>query len=115
MTRPSRRDVAPRPALHRLPRLSRPRLSRLLGGAIVALLLAAVVLGGEGLVRVWAMQQELEALERDLARLQADGQRLAEIVERLRNDPAAIEKVAREEFGLVRQGETILKFPSQSR
>ena len=32
-------------------------------------------------------------------------------MERLRNDPAYIEKLAREEFGYVRPGETVLKFP----
>ena len=31
----------------------------------------------------------------------------------LRNDPAYVEKLAREELGMVREGETVLKFPSQ--
>jgi cell division protein FtsB len=33
-------------------------------------------------------------------------------VDRLRNDPLYIEKLAREEMGMVREGETVLKFPS---
>jgi cell division protein FtsB len=36
-------------------------------------------------------------------------------VDRLRNDPHYIEKIAREDLGLVRQGDTVLKFPSQER
>jgi cell division protein FtsB len=32
-------------------------------------------------------------------------------VDRLRTDPAYIEKLAREELGYVRPGETVLKFP----
>ena len=36
-------------------------------------------------------------------------------MERLRHDPAFIEKLAREEFGYVRPGETVLKFPSAGR
>ena len=34
-------------------------------------------------------------------------------VERLRNDPAYTEQLAREELGWVREGDTVLKFPSQ--
>ena len=38
---------------------------------------------------------------------------LEAIAERLRSDPAYLEKLAREEMGMVREGETVLKFPSQ--
>jgi cell division protein FtsB len=36
-------------------------------------------------------------------------------VERLRNDPAYVEKLAREELGYVRPDETVLKFPTPGR
>jgi cell division protein FtsB len=40
---------------------------------------------------------------------------LTRTVDRLRHDPLYIEKLAREEMGMVREGETVLKFPSQNR
>ena len=85
---------------------------RLLGGAVVAsLVLALAVYGASGLVRVTAMRGEIDALQRELADLRARSERLTATVDRLRNDPAYVEKLAREELGYVREGETVLKFP----
>jgi cell division protein FtsB len=80
--------------------------------AVVVLAVGLVVYGGNGVARVWQMRRELEALERDLTTLRARHEQLAATVDRLRHDPAYIEKLAREEMGMVRAGETVLKFPS---
>jgi len=89
---------------------------RVLGGAVVVLIAGAlVVYGSTGAVRVWQMKREIQVVERDLAALRAQTQKLAATVERLRNDPDAIEELAREELGMTRPGETILKFPSTPR
>jgi len=89
---------------------------RLLGGAVVVLLgLGLAVYGGEGLVRVLQMKREIEALERDVTTLRVQSEKLAATVERLRSDPLYVEKLAREDLGLAREGETILKFPSSGR
>jgi cell division protein FtsB len=88
-------------------------MNRRLAGA-GAVVVAAVVFGAwgvSGLVRIRALEQEIAAAERDIAALRAQAERLAEAIDRLRNDPAYIEKLGREEHGLVRQGETVLKFP----
>ena len=53
-------------------------------------------------------------MERDLVTLRARTEELTRTVDRLRNDPAYIEKLAREDLGYVREGETVLKFPSQT-
>lgn len=85
---------------------------RLAGVGVIAL--AAAVLGAWGvndLVRIRALERELGATERDIAALRAQAERLAETIDRLRNDPTYIEKLGREEHGLVREGETVLKFP----
>jgi cell division protein FtsB len=80
---------------------------------LVVVAAGLAVYGGTGAVRVWQMQREIEAVERDLATLRARTAELARQVDRLRNDPLFIEKLAREELGLVREGETVLKFPSR--
>ena len=84
--------------------------------AIVVLALVVggglVVYGGSGVMRVRAMQQEIRQLERDLATLRAQTEKLTATIDKLRNDPAYIEKLAREDLGYVREGETVLKFPA---
>jgi cell division protein FtsB len=89
---------------------------RLLGGAGLVLLAASLaVYGGHQVLRVRAMRAEITAMERDIASLRARTDELTRTVERLRNDPAYVEKLAREELGYVRPGETILKFPTPGR
>ncbi len=90
--------------------------SRILGAGAAGLLLAALaVYGVTGLVRVRAMQREIEAAEREITALRAQAEQLTVTIDQLRHDPAYIEKLAREEHGLVRQGETVLKFPTKPR
>lgn len=89
---------------------------RLLGGAAILFLLAGLgVYGANALVRVSEMTREMQAMERELLTLRARTEALAQTVERLRSDPAYIEKMAREDLGYVREGETVLKFPSPGR
>jgi cell division protein FtsB len=82
--------------------------------AAVALVVAGglAVYGGSGILRVRAMQHEIRELERELAALRAQTARLSTTIDKLRNDPAYFEKLAREDFGYVREGETVLKFPA---
>jgi len=61
------------------------------------------------------MRGEIEAMERDIVTLRARTDELTRTVERLRSDPAYVEKLAREELGYVRPDETVLKFPSAAR
>lgn len=86
---------------------------RVLTGAALALAVAALlVVGGAGALQVWQMKQEVATLEDEIQRLRADADRLNRAVDRLREDPALIEQLAREELGLVKEGEKVLKFPS---
>ena len=94
---------------------NRPVDRRLLVGVLAVMFLTAVAIGSNGMLRVWEMRRELETLERDIVQLRAQTERLTQTVERLRNDPAYIEKLAREDLGYVRPGETVLKFPSQGK
>ena len=84
-------------------------------GALGVVLVVMLVLGGNGLLKVWRLKQKVDTLERDVQMLEAENDRLARTIDRLREDPAAIEKIAREELGLVREGEKVLKFPAASR
>jgi cell division protein FtsB len=80
--------------------------------AVVLLAGGLAVYGGNGVIRVRAMQAEIQALEREVTTLRARTEKLTATVDKLRNDPAYIEKLAREDLGYVREGETVLKFPA---
>jgi cell division protein FtsB len=77
-------------------------------GAVALLMLTY---GGQSLARVWQMKHEVESLEREIVTLRAETGRLTAVVNRLRTDPDFIEQVAREDLGLVKPGERVLKLP----
>ncbi len=100
----------------RRPRVDVEKLSpqRLGTIAMVVLAVGLAVFGVKESVRAWQMRHDMHALEREVRALRAKDAELTRTVDRLRNDPLYIEKLAREEMGMVREGETVLKFPSQT-
>ena len=100
----------------RAPRIDLERLSPQKLGTIAMVVLAVglAVFGVKESVRAWQMRREVHAVEREREAQRAKEAELTRNVDRLRNDPLYIEKLAREEMGMVREGETVLKFPSQT-
>ena len=84
-------------------------------GAMAAMVLSLAGFGWSGFMRVSRLLEEVHALERDLALLRTRSDSLARAIECLRSDPLCIEKSAREDLGMAREGETILKFPERTR
>ena len=80
---------------------------------MVVLAIGLAVFGVKESVRAWQMRRDMQTVERDLTTLRSQQEQLSRTVDRLRTDPLYIEKLAREEMGMVREGETVLKFPSQ--
>ncbi len=79
--------------------------------ALGAAALMTLTYGGQSLARGWQMKHEVESLEREIVSLRAETGRLTALVTRLRSDPDFIEQVAREDLGLVKPGEKVLKLP----
>jgi cell division protein FtsB len=79
--------------------------------AVLIVVVALATYGTRAVLRVSEMRHEMDTMERDLVTLRARTEELTRTVDRLRNDPAYIEKLAREDLGYVREGETVLKFP----
>ncbi len=89
-------------------------LERALPLGILALAIFGVpilILAPEGLPRMRALERELsdvtaenDALRRSVTDLRGD-------VKRLRDDPAAVERIARDQLGLVRKSEIVFQFP----
>ncbi|HEV8309741.1 MAG TPA: septum formation initiator family protein [Methylomirabilota bacterium] len=88
----------------------RPHPGWIVAGLLGLLLLAAVV-GENGVLQLWRLRKEVEALHRDVQALEAENDRLSQAITELRDDPTVMERIAREELGLVRPGERVLRFP----
>lgn len=63
--------------------------------------------GDKGLLAMMEAREQYRLLEQALAEARAENARLREQARRLREDPAAIEEVARRELGLIRPGEKL--------
>lgn len=85
----------------------RRHLTRLLFSLLTAILIANALVGDRGLPANLRIRHEHRELEAAIAALRATNRRLQLEAERLRNDPAAIEELARRELGLVRPGERL--------
>jgi cell division protein FtsB len=88
-------------------------LRRTLPIAILSLAVVTVpvlVLAPEGLPRLRALQKELADANQENQELVREVGRLHVEVRRLRDDPAAIERIARDELGMVRKSEVVFQF-----
>lgn len=79
---------------------------------VVALVGAPVmILSPQGLPRLRGLERELVEVEEDSAELRRQIEALRGKVARLRDDPSAVERIARDDLGLVRQTEVVFQFP----
>jgi cell division protein FtsB len=65
------------------------------------------LVGTKGLLEMTKKRQEYRTLEQTLSRARLENARLREEARRLREDPAAVEDLARRELGLIRPGEKL--------
>ena len=96
--------------MQRLVRLA----ERILPIAILAMAVVGVpvmMLAPEGLPRLRTLSKELAQVESENAEQRQQIQQLRGKVRHLREDPAAVERIARDELGLVRTSEVVFQFP----
>jgi cell division protein FtsB len=77
------------------------------GIAACLLLLVTLIFGDMGLPRYFSMREHARQLDLDLQELQRTTRTLRKDIDRLEHDPAKIERLAREQLGYVRKGETV--------
>ncbi len=70
----------------------------------------AMILSPNGLERLRRLEAEKEQVDEEAARLAQEIRRLRAEAKRLKTHPAAVERVARDELGLVRQTEVVFQF-----
>ena len=89
------------------------KLGFLLPFALLSLALVAVplrILDAEGLPRYRALRAELQEIRQSNAAARREVRTLKRRVEALRVDPAAVERIARDELGMIRTGEMLFQF-----
>lgn len=86
----------------------------------LSLLTASIVLvplrmlDAQGLPRYRALRSELVKVRADNARTTREVRDLSRQVQALKTDPAALERVARDELGMVRSTEIVFQFGDQT-
>jgi cell division protein FtsB len=81
-----------------------------LGGLVLAMFLLAVF-GARGLWQIHRLQDERQKIRVSNEALAAENRRLADQVTRMRNHKKEeVERIAREDFGLVKKGEVVYQF-----
>jgi cell division protein FtsB len=93
------------------------KLLRRYGSTLLLLLVVLLVMdnifGTHGLLAMRRAQKEIAAVKKQIERLNEENQELDGQVKALRSDPQLIEKIARDELGLARPGEVIIRIPQQ--
>jgi cell division protein FtsB len=89
------------------PRQRRGRIVRYLIVAVGCVLIIDALVGDRGFLAMLKARQQYRALETSLTRARAENAQLREQARQLREDPLAIEDIARRELGLLRPGEKL--------
>jgi len=100
---PLRRRKAPEAA----PSPLRARLLNYVLGFVTVVLVVDALIGDKGLIDTLRARRQHEALAAALAQKRQENSRLREDIRRLKEDPGAIEALARQDLGLMREGEVL--------
>ena len=90
------------------------RLQRAVRYAVGALLLLVFmngIFGDNGFLAMRRARADTEKLRKEIQQLNEENQHLTGDVRALKTDPAAVERVAREDMGLAREGELVFRLP----
>lgn len=78
-----------------------------LAGIFSLLMTFLAIYGDQGWQGIKRFQQEIDKLQNRIELLQQENQSLAGEVQKLKDEPYYLEKIAREELGMVRSGEKV--------
>jgi cell division protein FtsB len=87
------------------------RHGRALLGLLLLLLAVHDIFGTHGYLAMRRRQNEIKKVNSDLQQLNEENRQLQREVRELKSDPHKIEKIARDELGLAKPGEVIIKIP----
>ncbi len=107
------------PAIPVPPLISHPRKQKTgylkTGWVIALIILILAVFSPWGAIKYYRLENDIEKINSDNLKLRAENMKLREEIEKLTTSPAYIEKIAREEHGLIRNNEVIYQFPKSGK
>ena len=107
MPSPSPEPLRRRPKPVAQPPLWRARALNAVLGFVTFVLVVDALFGNRGLLETMRARRQYSELAAELARKRRENDRLRSDIRRYREDPSAIESLAREELGLMREGEVV--------
>lgn len=78
--------------------------------AVAIVSVPVMIFSNDGLARLRHLEAEKVRADEEVSRLSAQIRKLRSEVRRMKEDPAMVERVARDELGLVRQTEVVFQF-----
>lgn len=75
--------------------------------SVIGIAVLTLITGNYGFYQIYKINREKRELEQEIARLKLEQEELIRDRERLKNDLIYIEKVAREKYSMVREGEQV--------
>ena len=103
-SRPAPKRRAPKP---KRPTTRNRRIVHWLLLLVSSIIVVNGLVGDRGLLAMLRARREGDVLAATIARQRAENARLREEARRMRDDPSAIEEVARRELGLIKPGERL--------
>jgi cell division protein FtsB len=107
----SKKDEPKRASRRRTPKPKRPGRNRRIVHVLLLFVASVIVVDGvvgeRGLLAILRARQQYDAMSAAIARQRAENARLRETARRLREDPSAIEEIARRDLGLIKPGERV--------
>jgi cell division protein FtsB len=85
----------------------RGRIVQILVVLVASIIIVDGLVGDRGLLAMLRARHEYDELAASISRQRAENARLRDQARRLREDPSAIEEIARRELGLIRPGERV--------
>jgi cell division protein FtsB len=85
----------------------RTRLLNWVLGFVTIVLVVDALVGDKGLLDIMRARRQHAALAAAIGKTRRENARLRDGIRRLKEDPSAIESLAREELGLMREGEVL--------
>ena len=95
-----------KPVLNQHPSRRR-RIVQILVVLIASVIIVDGLVGDRGLLAMLRARHEYDELAASISRQRAENARLRDQARRLREDPSAIEEIARRELGLIKPGERV--------
>lgn len=83
----------------------------LLASVMTVVFLISFIFSDRGLPELQHARARVDSLRSQIARVEADNARLKAEIESVRKSSYAVERIAREDLGLARKGETIYMLP----